>query len=137
MTGIMRQSVLYHWDSVLSIYSEIFYDKVRRSLKIDHEQYDLLPAQQNSLYPRRIQYTDTILRGCTEMLDTYIQLVSLTYTQKAQRLLNAENIRSTIVRVDGSRKHRGCEYVLAVSDHELRFIKLLLNKAGVRIVDIF
>ena len=65
-----------------------------------------------------------------------IILTSITYVNKAQYLLSQNNIKSSIIKLQSSLERRGCGYGLEVRDNFLRTAVDIIERHGVRIVEI-
>lgn len=57
---------------------------------------------------------------------------SVTYAQKAMRVLASQAIYSEIVKLDGSNEKRGCIYGLELSCSETENARLALKRAGIK-----
>jgi hypothetical protein len=58
---------------------------------------------------------------------------SMSAALRAQRMLSAGSIQSTIIKTEGGRREGGCTYGLSVPCLQLRAAKGLLQEHGVRI----
>ena len=65
-----------------------------------------------------------------------IILTSLTYVNKAQYYLAQNNIKSCIIKLQATRERRGCSYGIEISGNYLRSAVSVIEKCGIRIVEI-
>ena len=70
------------------------------------------------------------------MDSSIILLTSITYVNKAQYLLMANNIKSYTVKMRTKFERRGCGYGLEISENYLSSAVSLIEKYGIKIVEI-
>jgi len=70
------------------------------------------------------------------MREQIIVFHSITYALKAQELLSAYGIRSSVMRHGQGWKYHGCSYGLAVREEQIPTAVGIIQSAAIRIVDI-
>ncbi len=70
------------------------------------------------------------------MQKIYINMPSITFAMKSEKILRANHIYGLVVKTPSQFSSRGCSYSIVINSNQLEAAKIILDKSNIKVNDI-